>query len=325
MSKDVDELFDDEITTGATLASGTTVGGNQVYHLGNDGSGSGLDAETVGGEMPVTKGVEIEEEKLFISDTSEFTGTTMDPFFVTPGQVFDVVNHQGLGVDSNDNIWVSDGHITGPEGTSSITKWNISKLKQNLDENPVPEETYTLSSFPDSLFATGVTADENDCIWCAGQLSTGDSIGRFDQNINDTGLKFNTPFKEFSIQGIGIDSSGCIWAASDAFEGNASIYKIDTSGTIYKQFSTGTTQGLEIDGNDSIWYYDNGNNMLKKIDQQGNKLAEFSPAGLSGPTDGIQGVGIDSKECMWVLAPATFPRFTQYDVGMEIKHKLTQL
>lgn len=38
-----------EIETGATLASGTTIGGNTAWHSGNDGNGSGLDADTVSG------------------------------------------------------------------------------------------------------------------------------------------------------------------------------------------------------------------------------------------------------------------------------------
>lgn len=38
-----------QVETGATLASGTTIGGNTSWHTGNDGSGSGLDADTVDG------------------------------------------------------------------------------------------------------------------------------------------------------------------------------------------------------------------------------------------------------------------------------------
>lgn len=37
---------------GAGLLSGTTIGGNTAWHQGNDGPGSGLDADTVDGEAP---------------------------------------------------------------------------------------------------------------------------------------------------------------------------------------------------------------------------------------------------------------------------------
>ena len=40
----------EEVETGASLASGTTVGSNTAWHAGNDGSGSGLDADTVDGD-----------------------------------------------------------------------------------------------------------------------------------------------------------------------------------------------------------------------------------------------------------------------------------
>jgi len=37
----------EDVETGATLASGTTIGGNESWHAGNDGSGSGLTADGV--------------------------------------------------------------------------------------------------------------------------------------------------------------------------------------------------------------------------------------------------------------------------------------
>jgi len=40
----------EDVETGATLASGTTIGGNSAFHQGNDGSGSGLTADTLRGK-----------------------------------------------------------------------------------------------------------------------------------------------------------------------------------------------------------------------------------------------------------------------------------
>lgn len=41
----------DEIEPGASLLSGTTISGNQTWHAGNDGLGSGLSADVVEGEV----------------------------------------------------------------------------------------------------------------------------------------------------------------------------------------------------------------------------------------------------------------------------------
>jgi hypothetical protein len=48
----VHETIPEDVETGATLASGTTIGGNTAFHQGNDGNGSGLVADTVRGNSP---------------------------------------------------------------------------------------------------------------------------------------------------------------------------------------------------------------------------------------------------------------------------------
>jgi len=47
---DQHECVPEEVETGANLLSGTTIGGNTAFHAGNDGSGSGLDADTLDGQ-----------------------------------------------------------------------------------------------------------------------------------------------------------------------------------------------------------------------------------------------------------------------------------
>jgi microcystin-dependent protein len=46
------DVVPEDVATGATLASGTTIGGNESWHAGNDGSGSGLDADNIRGASP---------------------------------------------------------------------------------------------------------------------------------------------------------------------------------------------------------------------------------------------------------------------------------
>lgn len=60
--KKTEELFEDEVSTGAELSTGTTVSGNKAYHLGNDGQGSGLDVDTVDGTLPVISGGNFKRE-----------------------------------------------------------------------------------------------------------------------------------------------------------------------------------------------------------------------------------------------------------------------
>jgi|APHM01.1.fsa_nt_gi hypothetical protein len=51
------------VTVGASLASGTTISGNKAFHAGNDGAGSGLDAETLNGETSSSLGQDFATEQ----------------------------------------------------------------------------------------------------------------------------------------------------------------------------------------------------------------------------------------------------------------------
>src|SRR6056297_1411955 len=102
MSKQTDQLFDDEVSTGATLTSGTTVGGNEVYHLGNDGQGSGLDAEFVQGSAPIQTGVPYVWET--VSESTGNQGAILSQF-ASPSS-----SPQGIGLDSSDSIWHADSN-----------------------------------------------------------------------------------------------------------------------------------------------------------------------------------------------------------------------
>lgn len=52
--KEAHDVVPEEVETGATLASGTTIGGNTAWHKGNDGAGSNLDADTLDGTQAST-------------------------------------------------------------------------------------------------------------------------------------------------------------------------------------------------------------------------------------------------------------------------------
>ena len=140
MSKQTDQLFDDEVSTGATLTSGTTVGGNEVYHLGNDGQGSGLDAEFVQGSAPIQTGVPYVRET--VSESTGNQGAILSQF-ASPSS-----NPRGIGLDSADSIWHAD---------------RAAEYIYQLDQSGA-----TLSQFASpSSFPTGIGLDSSDSIWHA--------------------------------------------------------------------------------------------------------------------------------------------------------------
>ena len=56
--EDSHNVVPEDVETGATLASGTTIGGNEAWHAGNDGSGSGLSADKISGFEIVKNGTD---------------------------------------------------------------------------------------------------------------------------------------------------------------------------------------------------------------------------------------------------------------------------
>jgi len=101
-----------EVETGATLASGTTIAGNAAFHAGNDGSGSGLNADLLDGNEADDLGVTIEQNGTVISDPS--TGINFD-----------------TGLDAVDD---GDGTVT-VTGASALSELTIDADKdwQNFD------------------------------------------------------------------------------------------------------------------------------------------------------------------------------------------------
>lgn len=64
-----------EIKPGAFLANNTTIAGNSSYHRGNDGIGSGLDAETIEGKT-LTEIIEIVKAHIEMEDASSNYAST---------------------------------------------------------------------------------------------------------------------------------------------------------------------------------------------------------------------------------------------------------
>lgn len=261
MTKVVDEIFDDEVTTGATLSNGTTVSGNTAFHLGNDGQGSGLDAEFVdGGDVAVS------------GDT-----WNLSPSTTAEGDVFSSFSTpcsepRGLGVDSSDCIWLAD------KTAVSIYELDASGNVQSQFASP-------------SDLSRGVGLDSGDCIWHA------DTNNECIYELNQSGVvqsQFTAPGNE--AEGIGIDSSGCIWNSDDS---DNSIYKISQSGSNQNAGFASPSEiprGLDVDSTDCIWVNAGNfnNDCIYKVNQSGTIQTEFAD-----PDNAPQGLGIDSLDIIW--------------------------
>ena len=252
----------DTVETGATLVSGTTIAGNSAIHSGNDGVGSGLDAETYRG----SKNILIEDE--VYTETNVF-GLGILSQFTSPSSF-----PQGIGLDSNDSIW-----------HASLSASSIYQLDQS---------GATLSQFASPLRgrgnARGIGVDSNDSIWHA-DASVG-SIYQLDQSGSIL-TQFASPSR--LPKGIGLDSSDSIWHV-DGFIAFDSIYQLDQSGSILTQLASPSSgpSGIDIDSNDSIWNADSDADSIYQLDQSGNALSQFaSPSSI--PT----GIGIDSNDSIW--------------------------
>ena len=160
MSKQTDQLFDDEVSTGATLTSGTTVGGNEVYHLGNDGQGSGLDAEFVQGSAPIQTGVPYVRET--VGESTGNQGAILSQF---PSPSF---SPRGIGLDAADSIWHADGF--------AVSIYQLDQSGATLSQFASP------SSSP-----TGIGLDSSDSIWHAD--FSADSIYHIDSGTKLLGTK----------------------------------------------------------------------------------------------------------------------------------------
>jgi len=218
MSKQADDLFDDEVTTGATLDSGTTVGGNQVFHLGNDGEGSGLDVETVDGQEPVTKG-----EKYKIVD------------IIDSVSVIDKYQPQ-------DKL---STNITGITGTSDGCLWVSERTNGSVFQ--IDGNASIISKFSTEDRAEDISSDSNDSLWVAISFNEVYQYSRSGNNISN----FQSPC---SSKGIGVDNNDSVWIVSNSFD---SIQRLNQSGTVISGFSEFNPGQIGIQSNNSIWVSDN--------------------------------------------------------------------
>jgi hypothetical protein len=244
------------IKTGATLASGTTIAGNNAITSANDGSGSGLDADMyrgIQGENLIYPGNGYEETR------SEDQGDVLSKFDSPDGTPI------GMSFDSSQSVWVAG------IGSDSIYK---------TDQNGSIIDGFSSPSDQPA----GVAVDSSDNVWNADNFEA--SIYKLDSN-GSTLDKISSPGG--SPTGLGIDSDESLWVAEDS----GSIFRIDQNGNIEDSFSSPSSspEGIGIDSSGSLWNADNNYEGIYYLDRSGNELAKFktpsnNPKGVAVATDG---------------------------------------
>jgi len=239
------------VSTGATLVSGTNVAGNKLIHTGNDGTGSGLDADKFRGNnidnvltenTPRTK-----TESKTLNQLTKFNSPCFLP--------------AGIGFDSQDSIWHAENETD--------------KIYQINQSGTIQSSFSAQSSGP-----IGIGVDSNDCIWNSDVFIN--SIYKLDQSGNRQS-KFSSPGPD--PNGIGIDSTNSIWNGD---EGNNSIYQLNQSGSIQSSFASPSSglQGIGVDSDDSIWSADLSESIYE-LNQSGSIQSKFSSPASSPRGIGI--------------------------------------
>lgn len=147
--EDAHEAVPSEVETGASLLSGTTIGGNTAWHAGNDGTGSGLDADQLDG-----------------SDSSAYaipSGSIM----IWSGSIASIPSGWVLCDGNNGTPNLQDRFVAGAGGTYAVDATGGSDT-HTLTESELAAHTHTFSG------AVNAQADEN--------LSDGGTQNNIDDN-----------------------------------------------------------------------------------------------------------------------------------------------
>jgi hypothetical protein len=268
----------EEVKTGATLVSGTTIAGNDAITTSTDAVAAGLNADTVQGN----EASEFVNENVAYSKTEQSGGQILSKFASPSDQP------RGVGLDSNESVWLANNGGANP---SCIYQLNQSGtvLTQFTSPNTDPE---------------GVGVDSNGCIWNADYSS--DTIYQLNQS-GSVLSQFGSPSS--SPAGVGVDSNDSLWHAAPGLD---SIYKFDKNGSTLSKFASPCSDpsGLGVDSNDSIWNADGTADSIYQLNQSGSVLSSFpTPSGFP------KGVGLDSSDSIWhagVFAESIY-QMTTYD------------
>lgn len=152
--KTILQLFPDgKLKALAELQTGSTVNGNTIWHAGNDGSGSGLDADTVKGYTPVNKAGDTMTGVLTLS------GDPTSALHATTKQYVDSVA-QGLIVKDACKV-ATTGNVT-LSGTQTIDGVSVAAGDRVLVKNQSTASQNGIYAAASSTWSRAADADSND-------------------------------------------------------------------------------------------------------------------------------------------------------------------
>lgn len=224
----------DEVETGATLLSGTTIDSNTAIHIGMDGSGSGVDADFIRGKVAAEQGT-------FYSYNQSGTGETLEQFSSPCNGAY------GLEIENDTGcIWLTEGNqetslykfdksgnqlqssdLAGTPRGLSISEstgclWVVDSDNNDISKlNKSGGNIQTISS--PSANPWGVAVEESSqSLWTTNNFSSFYTIDQTGTVISTTSLSNGV-----SVNNIDQDKNGCVWIS----EGESSFWQYDQSGS----------------------------------------------------------------------------------------------
>lgn len=257
-----------------------------------------IDVNPAGGARMSDKGMDVSTPtggalgSIWVVDWS-ISGYTMSQ----SGEVEDsfstrMLSHKGLGVDSNDSVWIGNYAAIGTRSsTGEIEKYD--------------EDGYDVGGFQPGIgVVDGFDIDSNDCIW----ITTSSSVYKFDDGGSQL-YSFSAPFGDNTEGGLGVDNDDSIWLIGGTTQ---SMYKLDQTGSLIKSVLAPATdsEGLGTDSNDCLWVSaDTGQDAsIFKTDSDGNTVGQYDAPGRDP-----KGVGVNSNDS--IIISDLIPK--SYNVNIE--------
>lgn len=203
-----------------------------------------------------------------------------------------MLSHNGLGVDSDNSIWIGNyASIGNRSSDGEVREYNNSG--------------YSVGGFlPGDRIIDGVDVDSNDSLWFA----TGGSFYKFDDSGSSL-TSVNSPVSNGTEGGLGIDNNDSLLVKGYG----DSVYRVDLSGSVTDSLTVPNSddgEGLGVDSNHCIWLSigTGQNSSIYRIDLGGDIEEQ-----LDSPGREPEGIGIDTNDS--IVVSDLIPR--AYNVNIE--------
>ena len=207
----------------------------------------------------------------------------------------------GIAIDAAGNVWVSDMTFLG-SATKGLSKFN------NLGVPLAPEGFGNPGSGGVQNYAVAIDASGD--IWVSANEVPPGAVRKF----SNSGAMLSPP-SGYTAGGmcspgaIAIDSSGNAWVSNGCAGNPGRISEFDSNGVALSPASgyadgspahtSANLQGIAIDESDAVWFGDNFNGLVRKMNASGTPLTP--PGGYSGGgTFQPYALAIDASGNVWI-------------------------